>query len=78
MRAVSDSFKMNLIRILGFSPHALNSLGLMGGRSGSMRLLVGFVIVVGLAFAAQYIRPQCCMANMPGIEGAWLSNWGLS
>ena len=33
-----------------------------------MRLLVGFLTVVGLAFAAQYIRPQCSMANMPGFE----------
>jgi len=33
-----------------------------------MRLLVGFSIVVGLAFAAQHIRPQCSMANVPGIE----------
>ena len=35
-----------------------------------MRLLIAFGIIVGLAFAAQAIRPQCSMANMIGVE--WL------
>ena len=68
MRAVSDSFKMNLIRILGFSPRAPNWLGLMGKERLDAPSRSIFLIVVGLAFAAQYIWPQCSMANMPGFE----------
>ena len=33
-----------------------------------MRLLILYLIIAGLAFAAQNIRPQCSMANMRGVE----------
>ena len=35
-----------------------------------MRLLMTFAIIVGLAIAAENVRPQCSMANMTGVE--WL------
>ena len=35
-----------------------------------MRLLITFAIIVGLAIAAEHVRPQCSMANMTGVE--WL------
>ena len=59
---------MNLIRVLGFSKPELMFARLGGGRSGSMRLLMGFAIVVGLAIVAENERPQCSMANMLGVE----------
>jgi hypothetical protein len=33
-----------------------------------MRLLILCLLIVGLAFVAQNIRPQCSMANMLGVE----------
>ena len=35
-----------------------------------MRLLMSFAIIVGLAIAAENVRPQCSMAGMTGVE--WL------
>ena len=35
-----------------------------------MRLLMSFAIIVGLAIAAENVRPQCSMASMTGVE--WL------
>ena len=69
---------MKLIRILGFSSRVLNLSGLMGKErlDAPSRWIL---IVVGLAFAAQYIRSQCSMANMPGFElvQCLLNNWVL-
>ena len=35
-----------------------------------MRLLMSFAIIVGLAIAAENVRPQCSMASMTGV--GWL------
>ena len=67
-RAVSSSLKMNLIKSFSVGQGQLNSLP--ERRSDSMRLLITFAIIVGLAIAAEHVRPQCSMANMTGVE--WL------
>ena len=68
-RAVSISFKMNLIKSFSVG-HRPAKFRCPERRSHPMRLLMSFAIIVGLAITAENVRPQCSMAGMTGVE--WL------
>src|SRR3990170_1594316 len=62
-KAINTLFKVNLSRVLVFSPPRLYERIVRRGRSVSMRLLVGFLVLLAILFAAQSVHPACSMTD---------------